>query len=102
MKKEKNIVKKLNKQYFWDIDINSMNPEKSKKLIIERVFTMGTSEDIRLIRLYYGDNIIKEVLTNLNYLDPKTHNFASKLFNIPIQSFKCFTRMQSKPELWNS
>ena len=102
MNKEKNIVKRINKQYFWDVDINSMNPEKSKKLIIERVFNLGTSADIRLIRQYYGDKIIIETLTNLNYLDPKTHNFVSKLFNIPIQSFKCYTRMQSKPQLWNS
>lgn len=102
MNKKKNILKKLNKQLFWDVDIDSLDPERSGRLIIERVFTLGNMVDIRIIREYYGDKLIEETLTNLNYLDPKTHNFASILFNIPIQSFKCYTRMQSKPEHWNS
>ena len=97
-----NISKDLNPQYFWDVDIRALDTIKSKRLIIERVFVLGTSKEINLIIKYYGTREVTDVLKNLNYIDPKTLNFVSKLFKISLQSFKCYTRNQSNPQHWNS
>ena len=98
---KKNIINSINPNYFWDIDFASLEPEKSKRLIIERVFTLGTSREILFITNYYGKSIILSVLRDINYLDIKTLNFISKLFNAPVNTFKCYTRKQSIPQHWD-
>jgi hypothetical protein len=97
-----NILKDLNPQYFWDVDINGLDIRRSRRLIIERIFVMGTSEEINLIIRYYGAREVVDVLKNLNYLYPKTLNFVSKLFKISSKSFKCYTRKQLNHQHWNS
>lgn len=96
------LFKDLDDKYFWDVDASKLNPERSDRLIIERVFRMGKVADIRKVIDYYGERKITEVLTRLNYLDPKTLNFVSKLFQIPPKDFKCYIRKQSNPPHWNS
>jgi hypothetical protein len=97
-----NISKDLNPRYFWDVDFKGLDVMRSKRLIIERVFEMGTSKEINQVIRYYGSGVVVDVLKNLNYIDPKTLNFASKLFKISLQSFKCYTRKQLSPQHWNS
>jgi len=94
--------KYLRPQYFWDVDISDNGNHISKRLIIERVFIFGNLKEIKFLIDYYGKKEIVEELCNLNYLDPKTLNFASKLFNKPKKSFRCYTRKQLMTQLWNS
>ena len=96
------IIKDLKENYFWDVDIHTLKPKKSKRLIIERVFSMGDISDIRKLIEYYGENQIVDVLIRINYLDSKTANFVSKIFDIPLEKFQCHTRKQSAPQYWNS
>ena len=97
-----NISKDLNHNYFWDVEINNLHPEKSKRLIIERVFSLGSVKEIKMIINYYGKDQVIHTLKNINYLDPKTLNFVAKLFNIPLKEFKCCTRKSSNRQHWNS
>jgi hypothetical protein len=97
MMKEFNIKKDLPGYYFWDVDPDKLDAEKSKRLIIERIFSLGTLKEINAIIEFYGRKDVIHVLENLNYLDPKTLNFVSKLFNRPLNHFKCYTRKQLKP-----
>lgn len=96
------IRKGLKEAYFWDVDINTIDLKKSKRLIIERVFSMGDISDMRKLIEYYGENQIVDVLIRINYLDSKTANFVSKIFDIPLEKFQCHTRKQSVPQYWNS
>ena len=102
MKKQKNLLQHLDPNLFWDVDMHQLNPEKSRRLIIERVFTLGKASEIREIINYYGSAEVKHILKNLNYMDQKTLNFVSKLFNIPLNEFRCYTRKQLKDQHWNS
>lgn len=97
-----NIVNELSPQYFWDTDIKYLDANHSKRLIIERVFSLGTVEEINRVIDYYDEPLVVEVLTNLNYLDPKTLNFVALFFSLPLSSFKCYKRKCSKPPHWNS
>ena len=96
------LLKLLKPQYFWDVDIEKMDINRSKRLIVERIYSLGSIYEINLINDYYGEESVLEVLKNLNYIDPKTLNFISKLFNEPLQSFKCFTRTPLTARHWNS
>jgi hypothetical protein len=97
-----NILKLLNPQYFWDVDINKLDSDKAKRYIIDRVFGLGKAKEIKLVIEYYGSGTVVDVLKSINYLDPKTLNFVSKLFNISLHSFKCYRRKQLTPPHWNS
>lgn len=99
---EENIIRDIDPRCFWDVDSSRLDPEKNARLIIERVMTIGTLDDFRRVRTFYGDERIKHVLKNLNYLDPKTLNFVSLIFDIPLESFKCYKRKQSTRQHWNS
>ena len=97
-----NIVSELSHQYFWDTDINKLDANHSRRLIIERVFSLGTVAEIRRVIDYYGEPLVVDVLTSLNYLDPKTLHFVALFFSLPLSSFKCYKRKRSKPPHWNS
>lgn len=94
-------IKQLNKAYFWDIDPNSLDETKSKRLIVERVMNLGNIQDIQLIIKHYGVEEIKSALCNLNFIDPKTLNFISLLFNISKTKFKCYSRKQLTSQPWS-
>jgi hypothetical protein len=94
------ITSLLRQAYFWDVDIT---PGKtvSKRLIIERIFCLGTLTEIALVLQFYGKEEVEETLCNLNYIDPKTLNFLSKYFSIPKKDFKCYTRKQLMLQYWD-
>ena len=81
---------KLRNELFWDIDPEILDEEKNKRLIIERVVILGNSLDLQNLVQYYGKKEVINTICNLNYLDPKTLNFFSLVFNIPRTKFKCY------------
>ena len=97
-----NISKDISPKYFWDIDPGKLDADGSKRLIIDRVFTMGTAKEIMLVLNYYGPKEVGEELKKRNYIDPKTLNFVSRLLNIPLIAFKCYSRQRLNQPLWNS
>jgi hypothetical protein len=96
------VSKDLNPKYFWDVDPGTLDAEGSKRFIIDRVFAMGTAKEIILILNYYGAKQVGEVLKKENYIDPKTLNFVSRLLNIPLKAFRCYSRQRLNRPLWNS
>jgi hypothetical protein len=102
MRTKNDLIRSLKPQYFWDVDTSDNCIHISRRLIIERVFTFGNLKEIKHLINYYGKEVIVEELCNLNYLDPKTLNFVSKLFDKPKKSFRCYTRKQLIVQYWNS
>ena len=92
----------LKPQYFWDVDISDNLDHISRRLIIERIFSYGNLTEIKLLIDHYGKKEIVEELCSLNYLDPKTLNFVSKLFNKSKKNFKCYIRKQLMTQPWSS
>lgn len=95
-------ISKLNPRLFWDTDISKLDDIASRRLIIERVFSLGDVDEIRMVLQHYGDETVAAELTRVNYLDPKTLNFASTLLDIPLTAFKCYKRKLSHPGHWSS
>ncbi len=96
------IKSKLKPRYFWDVNPEIMKEDSAFRLIIERVFTRGDIHEMNETLRFYGKKKVTDVLSNLNYLDPKTLNFIAKFFNKPIIEFRCYQRKQSGPQFWNS
>lgn len=102
MTKTANILSEINNRYFWDVDSSKLDPESSKRLIIERVFCLGGVKDMKTIIAYYGTDEILQQLTCLPYLDSKTLNFISVLFDKPKEEFRCHNNNRSPRQRWNS
>lgn len=95
------LVSKLGRHFFYDLDIEKMDDQKNRRIIIERVFSMGDLDDLKLIFDYYGTDVIKKEIIRAGNLDKKTLNFASIYFQIPKDKFRCYTKMQSNQAHWN-
>ena len=85
---------------FWDVDVSQLDSEKSKRLIVERVFTLGDFSDLKLLFLLYSKEEVLQELKNAGSLDKKTLNFASHFFQMPKSDFKCYKKTQSNPTHW--
>ena len=90
----------LSKHLFWDVDVNTLDAETSRRLIISRVLQFGVIEDWRQVRAYYGLSEIARVAATLRDLDPKSASFVALLADIPKEKFACFTEKQSTPTHW--
>jgi hypothetical protein len=90
----------LKKNYFWDIDITQDKPV-SERLVVERICSFGTLSELALLIRLLGRDKVADILTGLNYLDPKTLNFMSKFFGRPKRDFKCYTRRQLTIQHWD-
>ncbi len=95
------IINHINKAYFWDVDIININEEKSMRLIIERVMTLGNLFEISIVINRYGVANVKNTILNLNWLDNKNLRYFSLIFGLPIVKFKCYTQKQLKETHWD-
>jgi len=94
-------INSLRKFLFWDLNIEKLNINNNKTIIIERVFNRGDIDDIKNIIKYYGKIIIKKEIVKAGFLDKKTLNFASIILRIPKKQFQCYSKIQSKHIHWN-
>jgi len=91
---------KLSKVLFWDSDYDRIDWEKRAQYVIGKVVSMGTIEDWNQIKDFYGLERIKKEMLQIRFLDPKSLNFLSTIFNIPKEQFRCYTMKQSAPQHW--
>lgn len=91
----------LSKNLFWDVEFNSLDETRDKRLIIERAVSMGDLTDIKEILKFYGIEIIKQEIIEAGYLDNKTLAWLSVFLKIPKIKFKCYTKRQSNLIHWN-
>ncbi len=89
------------KRLFWDIDFNSLDEIKNRRLIIERVFAMGDIHEVKEIMRFYGLRTIKKEVVNAGDFDNKTLAWLSIFLNIPKTKFKCYIKRQSNQAHWN-
>lgn len=89
------------KRLFWDIDVKTLNPIKSKRIIIERIVTRGDIYHINQAITYYGKPVFVQEATLAGNLDKKTLNWLSIVLEIPKNQFLCYTKMQSNLQHWS-
>jgi hypothetical protein len=79
---------------FWDLDPERMDEQKNRRIIIERVFSLGNLDELKFIFSYYGTESIKTEVVKAGSFDPKTLRFASEILHIPKEEFRCYKRLQ--------
>ncbi len=91
----------LRKELFWDIDSTTIDVIKHKRIIIERILTLGNLDEFKfLLHTYTSQTLVSEI-EQIGYLDPKTMNFVVSFFNINKNKLRCYTRKQSTTQHWD-
>ena len=85
----------FSKHLFWDVDISTLDFEKHKEYIVQRVLEYGVMKDFVQLINYFSLNQVKDIAINLRSLDDRTLNFISTITNTPLQDFRCYTSKQS-------
>ncbi len=94
-------ISQLSEHLFWDVNKDTLDAQKNKRLIIQRVLDYGLMQDWQTIKDYYGVDEIAQTATTLKELDPRSLSFISLISKIPEESFSCYTTIQSQPKHWN-
>jgi hypothetical protein len=82
----------ISSRAFWDIDFIRLMLQVNEypEYIIKRVFEYGSFEDMMKVLKYFGEDKVREVLTNTTYLPAKTLNFVSILLETDKTKFRCY------------
>lgn len=80
---------------FWDCDPASIDVEENSLFVIGRVLTRGLYTDWQTLKQLYGVERLRHEVTHLRSLDPRTLAFCSVYFDLPKESFRCYSKTPS-------
>ncbi|MEN3941904.1 hypothetical protein WJU23_11465 [Prosthecobacter sp. SYSU 5D2] len=81
----------LPRALFWDSAPEKLDLDKHATQIIGRVVERGGLEGWQKVRFHYGDEKIRQVVTRLRTLEPRTVNFLCVMLNLKKEDFRCCT-----------
>ncbi len=90
MKRTRNILNIA--EFFWDVDIRSLDTVKNKKFIIERLLRYGRPEQIKWMLARYSDSEIIEVVKSSRTIDKKTAHYRALHYPILPNKIVCLNR----------
>ncbi len=88
----------LRPSLFWDVDVKTIDLQKHRISVIERITLRGRWEEFKTMLNFYGKETVKETLLEVRYLDKVTLAFCSTIFEIPKSEFRCYKLAQLNPE----
>ncbi len=91
----------FSKRLFWDVDPETFDPERGRRLVVQRVLTRGTLEDLRKLMVRYPRSVLRETVLGIRDWEPKVRNFISIWLDIPKEEFACCTSRLSHPRHWD-
>lgn len=86
---------KINSRIFRDIDYATLDINKHKEFIIQRVLMYGSWNDFISLLQLYGANTIKKEVLSIKDLSQEVCNFLSFYFTIPRKKFPCYSNKPS-------
>ncbi len=95
------MISQFSQTLFWDTDISSLSETDHSEFIIQRVCMFGSWNDWLILKKKYGMQKIENELLTARYLDQKTLNYFSLIFNKPKDNFRCYTFQPSTQKHWN-
>lgn len=85
----------LQPELFWDIDPNSLDWNKHKQLIVERVLERGSYKSFQITEEHYGLEEMKKLICRMTYMHPKDMAFVKIYFQLKSEDLKCYTAKRS-------
>lgn len=77
-------------RYFWDVNVEKLDPKKKPYFVISRLLDKGDIEVARWVKDNYDDDLVREVLQNYRDFSLKSASFWSLIYQVPLNKVKCF------------
>jgi hypothetical protein len=87
-------INDLSPHLFWDVKRDTLDAERNKRLIIERVIQRGNRNDLDKIISFYGKGEIREIMKSTMGLNPRDMAFVHVFFDLPLSEMRCYTQPQ--------
>ena len=78
--------------FFWDVDVKSLDVVKNKRFVIERLLQFGRPDQIKWLLAHYSDREIIEVVKSSKTIDKKTANYWALHYHILPKEVLCLNR----------
>ena len=66
----------LRQSLFWDVDVQTIDLQKHRKSVIERILLRASFDEFCNLLKYYGKETVRDTLLQVRYLDKKHSLFA--------------------------
>lgn len=77
------------KKYFWDVDFEKIDSQKSSIYIIERILEYGDDRAIKWLFGEFKTDLIKTILKTQRGFSPKTARFWASFLGIDERKVAC-------------
>ncbi len=91
----------ISRRVFWDIDFASLDYEKDRRFVIDKVLNYGLWDDFVEMMRFYGKEAVKEEIVKLPYFKKEVLNFLCFYFKLKPEDFECYIRRQSQEPHWS-
>ncbi len=92
----------ISKLPFWDVDYENLDTERDSLFILEKVFNYGLWSDYKAAFALFGHASIRKEIINASFLKKEVLSFLCLILELKPTDFRCYTKTQSLPPLWNS
>jgi hypothetical protein len=88
----------VSKQLLWDIDYDTFDFYKGRRLVVRRVIERGWENDYYAVfNLYGGIKGVREIIKEIpGQLHPKDEAFVRAVFNLKKEDLLCYTKKRLK------
>jgi len=95
------IPKSLHK-FFWDVDVEKLDPKEKKYFVISRLLDKGDVEAVKWVRKNYSKQEIVETLKKYRDFSLQSGSFWGLLYQVPLLQIKCFQEpyRSTRKTLW--
>lgn len=90
----------ISKRVFWDVDFESLDYDKDRLFIIDKVMNYGLWDDFVATVKYYGKEVIRKEIVKSPYLKKDVLNFLCFYLGLQPSDFECYTRRQLQEPHW--
>ncbi|MBP7194248.1 MAG: hypothetical protein KBA79_00345 [Candidatus Cloacimonetes bacterium] len=88
------MIKELSQTLFWDVRTDTLDLQRHRNYIIPRVMDYGSIDEVRFVLSHYPEEVIKTALIQAPSLHKLTRNFFHMYYNIPLEEFNSWQRLQ--------
>ena len=86
--------------YFWDTDIHTVDVQKNRRFVIERLLMFGRPWQIQWIVRQYSKKDIIQVIKLSKNIDKRTASYWAVHFGIDRKEILCFNRQLIDPSFY--
>lgn len=90
----------ISRRIFWDVDYDTLDYDKDRFFIIDKVMNYGLWDDFIAVLKFYGKEVIKKEIVRSPYLKKEVFNFLCFYLSLKPSQFKCYKRRQLQEPHW--